>query len=635
MVSTINLWLVHSPTELIPARINDRSHYVSDSSDVASIVYEVPRRSTSVVAGDVIAGSDNSLQQTQQDGAVELTSPEVRASHDSVVSARLSQMRPLVAPVSYSQEAKQEDYSQGTTQDSLSQFAPETNGVRPVQADPIRLLDAVSALRDQAIEAKAEGMMEKLLSTVPSIPDDLRQAVSGEDPSQQAEVLVQPTIASLNSGVQSAGGLVTLAVRDTPLQSVLYLLAQQQGLSVVSPSTLNSSITMTLQPTSLEVALDALMAVSGCTWNRQGNVIYVTPLQKDVESNFFAQGRVVKVFDLSYMSAEDAEKVITGLLSPVGKVFTRSIDKTNKRCNYEQVVVEDLPQYIDRITEYVLQSDQPPRQVLVEARVLQVRLGKDTRHGVNLEGLINQAGPEVWLKTQAFASPTGSGAVFSVDGSRFNQLLDILNTTTDAKTLAAPKVLMINGQESRIQIGQRLAYITSTTTQTVTVQGVNFLDVGVLLTVTPHITESGQIMMKINPKVSSGQINPANDLPEEETTELQSTVLVQDGAGIIIGGLIQETDLERQSKLPFLGDLWLVGRLFQRRSLERERAEVIIALLPRIVNCKQCLTPEEETELARTQLPLLTPELIPAPRPEPTLNDAIRKPVRSIKGFMQ
>ncbi|MBX3422478.1 MAG: hypothetical protein KF752_13070 [Pirellulaceae bacterium] len=430
--------------------------------------------------------------------------------------------------------------------------------------------------------------------------------------------------------VRTVDGRVALSVRDATLHSVLSMIAQQHGLSIVSPTELDVKLTMTLQPTNLENALDAIMAVSSCVWTQYNNVVYVTPLNKEANQNFLIQGRMIQVFDLSYMSANDAEKVVTGILSPVGKVFSRQLDKSDKRRSNEQLVVEDLPPYVARVSEYLARADQPPRQVMVEVRVLQVRLTDDRKHGVNLDGLLSRSGSnEIWFRTKAFASSTGPGAVFSVDSTRFDKLLDILNTTTDAKTLAAPKLLMLNGQESKIQIGQKLAYTTSTTTQTTTVQGVQFLEVGVLLTVTPHITDNGQILMHVSPKVSSGQVNPTTQLPDEETTELTTSVMVPDGTGIVIGGLIQESDIERQSKLPLLGDLWVIGRLFQRRSVDRQRTEVIVALLPRIVDCTQCPPEGEQLELERATMPLLTPELLKATRPEPTLYDAINKPVTS------
>ena len=429
------------------------------------------------------------------------------------------------------------------------------------------------------------------------------------------------------SSIQSHGPLITLSVRDAPLHSVLSLVANQQGLSIVAASDLAMPISVTLQPMPLETALDALMAISGCTWSRVSDVIYVTEVKKDSPENFVTQGRVLRVFTLNYLAANDLEKVVTGLLSPVGKVFAKQTDNKDKRKATEQLVVEDLAAYTDRIASYIAQVDQPPQQVVVEVRMLQVKLEDDTRHGINFDKLANISGTDVKVSTQSLATGVGQAAMFTVDGSSFNTLLDCLSTTNDTKTLAAPKLLMINGQESKIQIGRRLGYFVTTTTQTSTLQDVQFLEVGVVLTVTPQISTDGQVLLKVRPKVSSGDINPTTTLPEEETTEVDTSIMVPDGHGVIIGGLIQEIDNERQSKVPFLGDIWLVGRLFQRRAVERERSEVVVALLPRIVPLGNCPTPEELLDLHRVETPLLTPTLQSAPRSEPELNDAIKNPI--------
>ncbi len=426
--------------------------------------------------------------------------------------------------------------------------------------------------------------------------------------------------------LETEGPLVTLSVREAPLHSVLSLIAEQQGLSIVAPSGLETPITVTLQPTTLENALDAVMSVSGCTWTRVDDVIYVTSVSKDAAENFVVQGREIRVFDLNYVSATDVEEVVTGLLSPVGKVFSRQVDPDENRKTHEQLVIEDLPDYVTRVADYIQQADQPPQQVMVEARLLQVKLQHENRHGVDFDAVARLAGADVNLVTTGFTPDSGPAAILEVDGTDYFSLLDCLTSTTDSKTLAAPKLLMVNGQESKIQIGRRLGYFVTTTTQTSTLQDVQFLEVGVVLSVTPQIASDGQIVMKVHPKVSSGDINATTTLPEEETTEVETSVMVPDGHGVIIGGLIQEVDNERQLKVPWLGDAWLVGRLFQRRTVERERAEIVVALLPRIVQGGGGLTPSEACDLQRANTPIVTPTLKSAPRPEPALNDALKNP---------
>ena len=192
----------------------------------------------------------------------------------------------------------------------------------------------------------------------------------------------------------------------------------------------------------------------------------------------------------------------------------------------EQVVVEDLPEYVTRVANYIAEVDRAPQQVVVEVRLLQVKLEKDDRHGVNFEAIADLSGTRLNFNTAAMASVSGN-SIFTIDGGDFDGFLDCLVSTNDSKTLASPKLLMVNEQESKIQIGRRLGYFVTTTTQTITVQDVQFLEVGVVLTVTPQITRNGHVLMKVHPKVSSGEINPVTTLPEEETTEVDTSVMVR------------------------------------------------------------------------------------------------------------
>jgi hypothetical protein len=132
--------------------------------------------------------------------------------------------------------------------------------------------------------------------------------------------------------------------------------------------------------------------------------------------------------------------------------------------------------------------------------------------------------------------------------------------------------------------------------------------------------------MRLSPEVSTGQINEQG-LPESQTTEVESHIILPDGQGMVVGGLIRENFADRQAKLPYLGDVKWVGKLFQRRQVSRNRTEVIIAVIPRIVPY-DCQTAERDREeLARTDAPIFTGSLSKNFRPlEPRLWDACENP---------
>ena len=192
--------------------------------------------------------------------------------------------------------------------------------------------------------------------------DRLPPPVEEPGPPQPERVFVPLNNAALpaDAKIESNGELVSLSVREAPLDAVLTLLAQQQGLSMVASSNLRVPITVTLQPMPIDQALDAVLNVAGCTWSRRGNVIYVSAVSRKRSPNPFIQGRMLKVFTLNYLSAIDVEKVVTGLLSPVGRVFIRSVDMKDRRRTQEQLVVEDLPDYLNRIAMYIARGRSTP-----------------------------------------------------------------------------------------------------------------------------------------------------------------------------------------------------------------------------------------------------------------------------------
>jgi type IV pilus assembly protein PilQ len=432
--------------------------------------------------------------------------------------------------------------------------------------------------------------------------------------------------------LHSVEGRLSLQVRQAPVTEVLALIAQQHGLNIVTGANVTGDVSVSLADAELEDAFDAILTVNGYSWVRQRNIIIVSKLQVGSGVSPALQGRAVRVFEMNYVAATDADAVavVKGLLSPVGKSFVTASSAKDQRKTREQLVVEDLPEYLARVESYLQQIDTPPRQVLIEARVLQVTLSDETRHGVDFGALLQLANTDVTLNTRGFANPNASPAfLLGIDGEDIGAVIEALQATTDAKTLASPKVLAVNGQEARLQIGERLGYLVTTTTQTSTLQNVNFLDTGVVLTVTPIISEDGRILMTVVPKISTGRVNPDTGLPSEETTDVATTVILGDGQAMIIGGLITETDSDIQSKVPVVGDLWGVGRLFQKRQAILQRREIIIALIPRILPYNPDDQCEENHGVMRTEVPLTQWPLKENPRDfEPELPDAMKHPRR-------
>jgi type II secretory pathway component GspD/PulD (secretin) len=426
---------------------------------------------------------------------------------------------------------------------------------------------------------------------------------------------------------KSQNGNVTMVVRDASLSKVLALLAQTYHLNIVAANDIDVSISITLADVPLEQALTAILSVANYTWVERNGIILVTSMTEAATLPADIQGRQIQVFDLDFASAAAVSEAITSLLSPIGKMSIVKSDSADNRRTREMIVVEDQPPSIARIAEYIQDVDQPPRQVLMEAHILQVTLNDDTKCGIDLDGILRVAGSTVKLETTGLASDSASPAFLAtVTGGDLGSVIEALETSTDTKTLGSPKVLVLNHQEAMVHVGDDIGYQGSqTTTQTSTFQNVQFLQVGVLLKICPSITRDNRVLLHVHPEVSTGHINPLTDIPDKSTTELSTDVMLRDGQGMIIGGLIKENDSTVQSKIPYLGDMWKVGVLFKRSEVIKERDEILIAILPRIQPYAPDAINYEQGELVRAETPLFQGPLRRTERPwDPVLPDGRR-----------
>jgi type IV pilus assembly protein PilQ len=411
---------------------------------------------------------------------------------------------------------------------------------------------------------------------------------------------------------------VRLRCDDVEVRKALEMLSNEASVSILVAPGVTGKVTANLQGLSFDEALGAILKLCNLAVRRQNDLIFVYPLA-DVPQ----LSRSLRAFPLDYAAVADAMPGVQGLLSPSGKAFQIQSSSSDNRKMQNVIVVEDLPDYLGRIEQYLAEIDRPPRQVLIEVHVLEITLDEENKHGVNFRQTINILNNVAHLELHGLANPLASQAFFvNVDGANLEALIECLKTTTDAKTLASPRVLVLNGQQARIQIGQQLGYRVITTTETSSMQDVKFLDLGVVLTVAPYISRDNQVVMHIKPQVSSGEVNSETGLPDEETTEVQTDVLLRDGQGMVIGGLIKEKDSNVQSKIPLLGDIWLIGRLFQHRELVKSRSEIVIALVPRVLPFPPEYEAQDQVDTARAAAPLFQGPLCRCPRPwEPCLPD--------------
>lgn len=286
---------------------------------------------------------------------------------------------------------------------------------------------------------------------------------------------------------------------------------------------------------------------------------------------------------LQYAEVGSVLPHVEGLLTPnAGSV--RADIPTN------QLIVVDLPWVIDQVIEVVRSLDVKTREVFIEAKIVQVGLTKALKTGVNWQAVSDEiTGGEV---RGDFNILSGSDQGLRITGgildeTDYEAILEALSESGETDLLSEPHIAAIEGKEASIHVGSSIPYKTVDTREEDgairTFERVTMVKVGVKLSVVPTTNDSGYVRMLIKPEVSS-VTGFSDGIPVVEETTAETEVIVRDGVTLIIGGLIKKEDRKTVKKVPLLGDIPLIGRLFSSNSSEDVKSELIIFITPHIIS---------------------------------------------------
>ncbi|MHC5209512.1 MAG: type II secretion system protein GspD [Planctomycetota bacterium] len=423
---------------------------------------------------------------------------------------------------------------------------------------------------------------------------------------------------------------ITLNVQSQPLGQVLEALSVQRRINIVAATDTNVPVTANFYDATLEQALDWILTPLGLAWHFDGRVYSVLPL---ADHDALTSPLVHHVFRPNYMSAAELERLLTQFLSPRGRMvvseapvvgIASSGDQAGgvESSQPETLIVIDGQDAVDRMAALVEELDQRPRQVLVEATMLEVTLDETNRFGMDItfiggsefadfESLIapgqvyspatqivpgdipgGQAAGAPFLNPAGtssygqggFTENDGEGLRIGYVGKNAAFFLEALQKVADTNVLANTKVLALNKMRGELIIGGRLGYFGGTTVSDgISQQTVEFLEVGTQLRFRPFIGSDGFVRLEIHPQRSSGVVDTETGLPTEATSEVTTNVMVRDGETVVIGGLIESRDVQTVKRVPFLGYLPVIGWLFSSESTEVKRTEIIVLLTPKVL----------------------------------------------------
>ncbi len=294
-----------------------------------------------------------------------------------------------------------------------------------------------------------------------------------------------------------------------------------------------------------------------------------------------------QIFQLSYAMAEEISKSISDILTP--NVGTMKFDARSNA-----LIVSDTAAKLESIAKMIETFDQKDKEVLIDAKILQIVLNDQYKWGVDWEGIISNY-HTLTLRGDfdilTASDKKGQISIGTLPNDDYAVLIEALDTVGETNILSSPRITTLNNKEAKILVGSTTPYVTSTTTSSsgtsVIAESVNFIDVGVKLYVTPIIHQDNFITMKIKPEVSSVTSNITtssnNTIPVVETSEAETNVTVKDDVTIVIGGLMKDEKIKSTKKIPLLGDIPLLGVAFRNVSDQNKKTEIVIFLKPKIV----------------------------------------------------
>lgn len=429
------------------------------------------------------------------------------------------------------------------------------------------------------------------------------------------------------------GEKLSLNFQDIDVRSVLQLIADFTDLNLVASDTVAGNITLRLQNVPWDQALDLVLKTKGLDKRKVGNVLLVAPADEIAareRQELESQKQIAdlaplrrELIQVNYAKAVDIAKLfqsVTGSeVQSDGTTDERGSITVDDRTN--SIIAYQTQERLDELRRIVAQLDVVVRQVMIEARIVEANVnydkalgvrwggtiggagskwrayGKDGNLGVDGEG-VGSCGPFGGTCTRPTVGETGSptpfvdmGVVNSTSGIGIgfitdNVILDLqlsaMESTGNGEIISQPKVVTSDKETAKILKGTEVPYQESSSSGATTVA---FKEAALSLEVTPQITPDNRIIIDV--KVNKDEPDYGNALlgvPPINKNEVNAKVLVNDGETIVIGGVFSNTQSKSVEKVPFLGDLPFVGRVFRRDVVQDNKSELLVFLTPRIMN---------------------------------------------------
>lgn len=451
---------------------------------------------------------------------------------------------------------------------------------------------------------------------------------------------VENKLARPSASQSYTGKKISLDFQDIEVRRVLQLLADFTGINMVASDSVQGNITLRLKDVPWDQALDIVLKTKNLDKRRNGNVIWIAPvteLIKAEEEEAKAIAQSIKLapiqteyIQLSYTKAADILKLLEDSRDPKGGQSNRTSNSdslalesllssrgsvvADTRTN--TLIINDTAQNIDKVRKMIDLLDVSVKQVMVEARIVRASTDFTKEMGVkwgilsqgitrNNDLLVGGSDTTLWdlrdpdddgkytinrpdnlnvdLGIENAAGKIAFGLI-SLSDFMLDLELSALQADGYGEVISTPKVMTADKQKAKVASGQQVPYQSVETAGGTATATTSFKDVLLSLDVTPSITPDGKVQMQLN--ITSDTVGaPA---PNGELTlnknEINTNVLVDNGETVVLGGIFEQQTQNTQTKVPFLGDIPYLGRLFRKDVKSDNKRELLIFVTPRIVN---------------------------------------------------
>ncbi len=511
----------------------------------------------------------------------------------------------------------------------------------PPEAEGTTKAGAEAAGPAEAVEAEGE-------EVAPSTAVAKEEVPAAEE--EEAGPIVEP-------------GNVTVNFKGADIRTVLAYLAEVSGVDIVPAPDVKGPVDLKLTNKPWKVALDIIVRNYGFAYEREGDIIRVVTIDKLRQEELATQA-----FNLNYGKAKDVVASIKNIVTDRGKVMYD--DRTNV------VLVTDIPTNLYKIGEVVNKLDKRTEQVLIEARVIETVLSDDEKLGIDWNIKFSASGarrpttlpfdsfkpipfgtkledglqyfPQVLTTSPTTATGTGSittsttAAEFpgtaagmvsfpfapkdsftfgTLDFSEFRAVLEFLKARSGTDIVSNPRIATLNNSEALINVGQTLnlpKFERNSTTGKMEITGYDAKELGIILKVTPHINEKGEIVVDLAPVISDllryDTLDPTSGIvaPVFSSRQAKTQVMIKDGETIFIGGLIKENNVDTRKKMPFFGDLLgdvpYLGLFFSKKEITKQKTELIFFITVNLMSADKVIKDVPQSNKAYVPMYVLTQE---------------------------